>query len=83
MEILPRFLKPVICCHFSHGQGYKWSDVEILRHNGFTVKVAPTYESLFNMVAMQGTAALFVRKTTIKIFNQLTFQREVYKQHSI
>jgi hypothetical protein len=36
---------------FSHGQGSGWSDVGILRHNGFKVIEIPNYESLFRMVA--------------------------------
>jgi hypothetical protein len=47
---------------FSHGQGQDWADVEILRHHGFTVVTAATYESLFNMVAM-GRFDLFCRGT--------------------
>lgn len=35
---------------FTHGQGLGWSDVKILRHNGFEVVEVPTYESLFSMV---------------------------------
>lgn len=33
-----------------HGQGRGWGDVDILRHNGFTVKEASSYNSLFLMV---------------------------------
>jgi len=36
---------------FSHGQGAGWSDVEILRKNGFEVHEVATYEPLFKMVA--------------------------------
>lgn len=38
---------------FSHGQGTGWSDVDILRHNGFNAIEIPNYESLFNMVALR------------------------------
>lgn len=36
---------------FTHGQGNGWSDIEILRHNGFDVTRVAQYESLFAMVA--------------------------------
>ena len=36
---------------FTYGQGLGWTDVEILRHNGFDVATASHYESLFKMVA--------------------------------
>lgn len=35
---------------FVHGQGRRWADVEILRHNGFKVNELE-YESLFKMIA--------------------------------
>lgn len=35
----------------THGQGVGWSDISILRHNGFTVKTVNNYKSLFPMVA--------------------------------
>lgn len=35
----------------THGQGAGWSDVEILRQQGFTVEEVSSYESLFHMVA--------------------------------
>ncbi|QJB56900.1 hypothetical protein [Pseudodesulfovibrio sp. zrk46] len=38
---------------FSIGQGAGWLDGEILEAAGFKVRVAPNYESLFNMVAEQ------------------------------
>lgn len=37
--------------NFNYGQGTGWADVEILRHNGFTVTEVSEYESLFRMVA--------------------------------
>lgn len=33
------------------GQGRGWTDVDVLRHNGFEVIETPMYESLFEMVA--------------------------------
>ncbi len=36
---------------FLHGQGKGWSDVDVLRYNGFEVREVATYESLFKMVA--------------------------------
>lgn len=38
---------------FSIGQGYGWLDVEILTAAGFSVVLAPSYESLFRMVAVE------------------------------
>jgi hypothetical protein len=38
---------------FSHGQGQDWSDVEILRYHHFNVVTSASYESLFNMVALE------------------------------
>jgi hypothetical protein len=38
---------------FSHGQGQDWSDVEILRHHKFNVVTSASYESLFDMVALE------------------------------
>ena len=35
---------------FTHGQGPRWIDNRILRHNGFKVMEVATYEMLFNML---------------------------------
>lgn len=35
------------------GQGPDWTDTRVLRHNGYQIKVAPFYESMFDMVAMR------------------------------
>lgn len=45
---------------YTHGQGIGWSDVQVLRHNGFTVYEVSNYESLFKMVAA-GRFDLFCR----------------------
>jgi len=45
---------------FTYGQGTGWSDVSILRAQGFKVIEVPTYESLFKMVA-RGRFDLFCR----------------------
>lgn len=37
--------------HFVIGQGVGWLDVDILKHNGFTVRESPGYEQLFPMLA--------------------------------
>ncbi len=34
------------------GQGIGWLDVDILKHNGFNVKIISDYEALFNMTAL-------------------------------
>ncbi|MAY43382.1 MULTISPECIES: hypothetical protein [unclassified Neptuniibacter] len=44
----------------SHVQGSGWSDVEILRFNGFKVETASGYENLFRMIAAN-RADLFCR----------------------
>lgn len=36
---------------FTHGQGTGWTDIGILRHNGFDVTEVANYESLFKMVS--------------------------------
>ncbi|WP_166263439.1 hypothetical protein [Marinobacter caseinilyticus] len=36
---------------FTHGQGDGWSDIGVLRQNGFEVTEVTSYESLFKMVA--------------------------------
>jgi len=45
---------------FTVGQGTKWDDVAILRHNGFTVTETANYPNLFKMVA-RGRVDLFCR----------------------
>lgn len=45
---------------FTHGQGPRWIDNKILRHNGFQVMEVATYEMLFNMLNAK-RFALFCR----------------------
>ncbi len=45
---------------YTHGQGPRWIDNKILRHNGFKVTEVATYEMLFNMLNAK-RFALFCR----------------------
>jgi len=58
---------------FTYGQGTGWSDISILRANGFTVIEVPTYESLFKMVS-RGRFDLFCRGV-----NELKDEYEVHQ----
>lgn len=58
----------------SHGQGRDWADVQILRHNGFRVIEAGSYESLFQMVANK-RFDLFCRGT-----NEILSEFKAHKQ---
>ncbi len=60
---------------FTHGQGSGWSDVKILRHNGFNVTVAPSYQSLFRMVALR-RFDLFCRGTN-ELLDELTSHQHI------
>lgn len=68
----------------THGQGIGWTDVQILRANGFQVTEAPTYEGLFKMVASKrfdlfcrGTNELLEEWNEHKQINGLTFDKTI------
>lgn len=58
---------------YSMGQGVGWADIDILRHNGFTVTEVSNYTSLFKMVA-GGRYDLLCRGA-----NELMMEYEQYK----
>lgn len=58
---------------YSMGQGVGWTDIEILRHNGFKVMEVSNYTSLFKMVA-GGRFDLLCRGA-----NELMMEYEQYK----
>jgi len=61
--------------NFTHGQGAGWTDIEILRHNGFKVTEVATYESLFKMVANR-RFDLFCRGAN-ELFDEMKMHRHI------
>lgn len=69
---------------FTHGQGVGWTDIEILRHNGFEVTTTTQYESLFLMVAnrrfdlfCRGANELLEEFTLHKHIKNLSYDRTI------
>lgn len=60
---------------FTHGQGNGWSDVKILRHNGFNVITVAQYESLFMMVASRRFDLLC--RGANELFEEFTMHRHI------
>lgn len=70
--------------NFTHGQGTGWTDIDILRHNGFNVTEVANYESLFKMVAnrrfdllCRGANELFDEMKTHRQIENLSYDKSM------